>query len=438
MEHCRIHITSMDDEGRGRGTHLDAGGHSYEVAARGAFLGDDVLVRIERVFKAHHLKVGKAVKFYGQGDHHIERTCPHKGPCAACPLHGASESLAVQIKIDRIEHALKTHNLDFALEPIIGTKKPFGFRQKVKLVASLQGEKLRLGVYVPHSHNFQGAESCPYVNARINEAIKEVLNHLNNGATRHDLLAIKAIIIRLGQEGPSIIIVSQTPLSEAVHTIMASMVASHRLVSAIERLQPTDSNSLLGGTVVKAWGPTLIQSLEGGPDVDPDSFCQSDPEQAACMYKLVAEYLTHDGNDGTFVDAYAGVGGFSRALLMQGCRHIVAIEQAQNALVTLKQLGIDVLLKPMGQAIAELAHYSALAGIVVDPPKKGLAQDAQAVAQLGALRLALVSCDPDAMARDLAVLIQHGYSVDRIIPMDFFAGTPNIEAVVLMRLMSDC
>lgn len=435
MEHCRIHITSMDDEGRGRGTHLDAGGHSYEVAARGAFLGDDVLVRIERVFKAHHLKVGKAVKFYNQGDYHIERTCTHKGPCAACPLHGAAESLAFQIKKTRIEHALRTLNLNFVIEPIIGHKKPYGFRQKVKLVASLQGEKLRLGVYVPHSHNFQGAESCPYVNARINETIKEVLNHLNNGATQHDLLAIKAIIIRLGQEGPSIIIVSQNPLSEAVHTIIANMVASHRLVSAIERLQPTDSNSLLGGTVVKTWGPSLIQSLEGGPDVDPDSFCQSDPEQAAFMYKLVAEYLTKDGNDGTFIDAYAGVGGFSRALRAQGARHIIAVEQAPNTLLTLNQLGVDVMLKPMGEATVELAHYPTLAGMVVDPPKKGLAHDASAIARLGVPRLALVSCDPDAMARDLVVLIEHGYTVDRIIPMDFFAGTPNIEIVVLMRLI---
>ena len=68
--------------------------------------------------------------------------------------------------------------------------------------------------------------------------------------------------------------------------------------------------------------------------------------------------------------------------------------------------------------------------VVLDPPRAGLsAQAAEALAATGATRIAYVSCDPASFARDLKVLIEHGFTLTRITPVDQFRWSPHVEVV---------
>jgi len=413
----------MDDEGRGRGVHED-----QDIAVRGAFVGDDVEMRPERRFAARNLIVGRAERFFSQGPCHTQRICPHPSPCPACPLHGLDASLATEIKRGRIEKALSDAGLDYQIDDLAQHPNQFGYRQKVKLMAQIVDNKLRLGVYVPYSHDFVVAEQCPYVNPVINKAIIDLLEVLN--ASRQDLAQIKAVILRAGRDGVAAVFVMKRVVD--FHNALVHCVENKILLSACMRIQTEETNSILGGERGFSIGPELIAPLEGGPLVDADSFCQSDPEQATFMYDLVAQFLTTEPSEGLFVDAYAGVGGFTRALQRRGASNIIAIEQSPTALSALETLGVKVLLAPMSQALRSLQAVQPFAGIVVDPPKKGLMQDAEAIAALGAPKVALVSCDPDAMASDLKVFLQNGYKVERIVPIDLFGGTPAVETIVLL------
>jgi 23S rRNA (uracil1939-C5)-methyltransferase len=345
-------------------------------------------------------------------------------------LHGASRSLAAEIKRGRIEQALSDISLEFKVDDIVFHPREFGYRQKVKLMAQILDGQLRLGVYVPYSHDFVVAENCPYVQPAINEAIVQLLGVLNARVPPEDLAQIKAVILRAGMEGVACVIVAKQPITDTLFAALSDCVHNQILTCVTERVHSEESNSIIAGERGRHVGPSLIQSLEGGPPVDPDSFCQSDPLQATVLYDLVAEYLTAGSNEGVFVDAYAGVGGFSRALQRLGATNIIAIEQSPSALSTLQQLGVRVVLKRMGEAFADLGPT--IDGLVVDPPKKGLMEDASRVAALNAKRVVLVSCDPDAMARDLQAFLSVGYVVHGIIPVDLFGGTPAIETVVLM------
>jgi len=420
----RVQIEAIDDEGRGRGVLAD-----QDVAVRGAFIGDDVEMQPERNFAARNLVVGKALHFYTKGACHTDRSCQHPSPCPACPLHGAQISLAAEIKRGRIERALSDAGMDFPVDDLLFHPHEFGYRQKVKLMAHMVDNQLRLGVYVPYSHDFVVAEQCPYVNSQINSAITSLLEVFNQQPAA-DLAQIKAIILRAGQNGVSAVVVLKRDVD--LKSALNSCVLQGILESALVRVQTKESNSVLEGE--RAWhiGPELIAPLEGGPAVDPDSFCQSDPEQATRMYNLVAEFLTTGGSQGLFVDAYAGVGGFTRALQRRGVTQIVAIEQSVSAKASLETLGVEVLITPMSNSLTRLESRKPFAGIVVDPPKKGLMGDAAGIAALGAPKVALVSCDPDAMASDLKTFLQYSYQVERIIPMDLFGGTPAVETIVLL------
>jgi tRNA/tmRNA/rRNA uracil-C5-methylase (TrmA/RlmC/RlmD family) len=102
--------------------------------------------------------------------------------------------------------------------------------------------------------------------------------------------------------------------------------------------------------------------------------------------------------------------------------------------VALSDSGLLPVVQTMEEALEQLATRGPPTAVVVDPPRKGLAAAAAPLAALMASRLVLVSCDPDAMARDLSVLIASGYRVARCVPVDLFGGAAAIEAMTfLMR-----
>jgi 23S rRNA (uracil1939-C5)-methyltransferase len=75
----------------------------------------------------------------------------------------------------------------------------------------------------------------------------------------------------------------------------------------------------------------------------------------------------------------------------------------------------------------ELSSYDA---VVFDPPRAGAKAQAETLARSGAARLVAVSCDPGTLARDLRILVDGGYRIERVVPVDQFVFSPHIEVVV--------
>ena len=413
-----VTINSMDDEGRGRGivTYADL---KFNVAVRGAFTGDVVRVLIERAFPKHQLLVCRALEHTTQGPHHVERTCPHTGPCPACPLHGADISLSLKLKRERITEALKKAELEFAVDDVLNHPKEFGYRQKVKLMVGYdeKGKDTVVGTYIPYSHRLRPAYACPYVGSPLNDALSHIVPLV-------DAAYVKAIIARDTSNGIAVILVCHSPIPESQFDLFKALVDNKILISIAERIGEKNSNSILGGVAGQQYGHS---------DVDPDGFCQPDPTQAQIMYDIVAKYLTQENTDEYIIDAYAGVGGFSQSLLKHGAKHVIAIEQSPSSQAELKQLNIDVHTCAMCGAIPALSKLK-INGLVVDPPKKGLMNDAEPIAKLGAKRVVLVSCDPNAMVKDLSIFLANKYKVERILPIDLFGGTPAVETLVFLTL----
>jgi 23S rRNA (uracil1939-C5)-methyltransferase len=72
--------------------------------------------------------------------------------------------------------------------------------------------------------------------------------------------------------------------------------------------------------------------------------------------------------------------------------------------------------------------------VIADPPRTGLGNGvADRLGALGVARIAMVSCDPATLARDLATLVARGYAIDEITPFDLFPQTAHVEAVAWLR-----
>jgi tRNA/tmRNA/rRNA uracil-C5-methylase (TrmA/RlmC/RlmD family) len=392
--------------------------------------------KVERLFPARNLAIARALRIVDEGPLRAPRLCPHAAPCPACPLEGLEPSAGYALKRGRVERALLDAGLDLEVDDVMAPEDLLGARQKVKLVAGGVAGRLKLGLFVPHSHVVVGAEECPYVAPELHDvmlALRDVLDaHRVPPAIEH-AAGVKAVLARAYEEGPAAVVVVGAPLPDDVWSALAALVDGELLLGLAERVDTGTGNSLLGGDIGRTVGPQALTPLDGGAPVEVDAFCQADADMAAVLYDEAAAFLVEHGASGTFVDAYAGTGGFARALLARGVTTIVAIERAPASASALQTLPVEAHALSVEDALPLLATKQPLAGLVLDPPRKGVGDLVGAFSALGAPRIALASCDPDAMARDLKALVAEGYRVVRIVPVDLFAGTTEVEVLTLLE-----
>lgn len=432
-----VRIAGLDDEGRGRALlEPDADDDTrVDVAVRGAFPGDLVECSVERSFPARRLVTSRLLRCLEEGSARVRRTCPHPPPCVGCPLDGLEPGAQLALKRERVLRALHDVGLvALEVEDVLSAPTLTGYRQKGKLVAGGRSGALKLGLYAPHSHFVVDASRCATHHPSLLPAIaavKDALDACGVEPATHDPLGLKAVIFRASVHGPGVVLVVGAPLSDEAWLRLRDLVDLGLLRSMSERVDDSRGNSLVGGRISRSVGPELLVPLGGGPEVPVDSFCQADAEQAERLYRLVAAFAVDGGP--RVLDAYAGTGGFARAVLSASADAVVtAVESSPFSTAALSTLGVAVHACDVETALRSLP-CGAFDTVIADPPRKGLLDDAAGLADLGAARFALVSCDPDSMARDVRVLCDRGYRVSEIIPVDLFAGTPEIEVVTFLE-----
>ncbi|HEY4219938.1 MAG TPA: hypothetical protein VGO62_01320, partial [Myxococcota bacterium] len=280
-------IDGIDDEGRGRG-HVD----HWDLAVRGAVPGDVAVVHIERLWHALHIAQGVAHEGdVERGPLHHERTCPHAGPCAGCPLHGIDAGFVLDGKRGRVAKALADVGLGGLVPDIASVVESKAPRQKVKLTAGLTraGER-GLGLYAPHSHDLADATACPHHDPRINLALATLTATL---AEQPDMAPIlKAVIARAFVEGVGVVVVTSAAVNDTAFAPLRALVDRGALASIAVRVDTARSNSIVSGAVAQSAGPQALTPLEGGAPASVDAFCQTDPMLAAAMYARAASFLT--------------------------------------------------------------------------------------------------------------------------------------------------
>lgn len=177
------------------------------------------------------------------------------------------------------------------------------------------------------------------------------------------------------------------------------------------------------------WEKGRLHEVVGGHRfrVSGRAFFQVNTSGAEALVDLVGEIGVGPGD--TLLDGYAGGGLFSATVGGRAAR-VVAVESDRQALADLavNVPDVEVVARPFERA--ELPPASVA---VVDPPRRGLGADGVNVL-LGAspARLAYVSCDPASLARDLRLLVDAGFRLERVTPVDMFPQTHHIEAVALL------
>ena len=140
------------------------------------------------------------------------------------------------------------------------------------------------------------------------------------------------------------------------------------------------------------------------------------------------------------IDAYCGVGLFAISLGKQ-FEAVAGVEVSESAVVwaranaEINKVSNAQFIAGSAEAIfADVSFDAGETAMIIDPPRKGCDQVfLDQLFEYGPKRLVYVSCDPATQARDLKILIEGGYIVERIQPFDLFPQTRHIENVVTLR-----
>ena len=228
----------------------------------------------------------------------------------------------------------------------------------------------------------------------------------------------------------------------AVDELAAIAGADSFLTTNIESLGETTS----GGTTERIKGePKLYEELEVGQTklrfgISPEAFFQTNTEMAERIYSTAAELAGLSGRERVF-DLYCGIGTIACALALDA-REVVGVEIVEDAvadaIANAELNGIDNARFYAGDirtAMRPLIEEEGTADVVVvDPPRAGLSQKVvRRVLEVGAPTIVYVSCNPTTLAPNARQIVDAGYELETVRPIDMFPQTPHIESVALLR-----
>lgn len=211
------------------------------------------------------------------------------------------------------------------------------------------------------------------------------------------------------------------------------------LVGVHVLVQSGRGNALLAGDVRWSDGASFVEDAILGftHRIGPRSFFQIHPAAAEVMF---ATAVAAAGEGERCLEVFAGVGALT--LPLASCfREVVAIESSTEASVSLREAAARVsrtsgrVQVREGRAevlVPEALRVSTPDVVVLDPPRAGASPAVmEPIAASGARRCILISCDPDALARDLAPLLRSDWVVERIVPVDQFPRTAHLETIAV-------
>lgn len=356
-----------------------------------------------------------------------EPHCRHFGPhgvngtCGGCTLQHYADAPYRAFKRQLVVDALRSKGLTPGVDDIVAAHP--GERRKVVFAARKTEKEMLIGFNQAESHHIVAIEECPIASAGIMARLPAI-------KTIAAALAVNAEAFRIS------VLETQTGLDLAVDGIKSLSDKQRRsTIETVLSLRGVARLSLNGEILVE---PTKPMIDFGGVPVlpPPGAFTQATRQAEDAMVELVT---AHVGKAKRIADLFAGSGTFSLRLARIGRVHAVegedkplaALDQAARNTQGLKPVTVerrDLFRRPL--MTQELKVYDA---VVFDPPRAGAEFQCKELARSQVKKIVAVSCNPLTLARDLALLVEGGYRITRVTPIDQFLWTSHVEVVVALE-----
>jgi 23S rRNA (uracil1939-C5)-methyltransferase len=347
----------------------------------------------------------------------IAPICPHFGVCGGCALQHWSEAHYRAWKRDLVATALAQVGVGAPLEVLLDAHGD-GRRRAVFHARRSARDVLQVGFSAPQAHHIIAIDHCPILAPALKGALDAawaIAEELQQARKPLD------IQITATDAGLDIDVRGSGPLSPQRAGMLARVAEHHRLARLTRH----------GELIAQRAVPTVRMGRAIVP-LPPGGFLQA---TVAGELKLAELVIAHIGKVSPVADLFAGVGPF--ALRLAETVRVVAADSDGGALVSLRAAAAGAQgLKPIDieerdlfrrpYLAKELARHEA---VVFDPPRQGAQAQAAQLAASGVPLIVAVSCNPATFARDARILVDGGYRLVSVNPVDQFRYSAHVETV---------
>lgn len=453
-----VTITDMGMQGEGIGK-VDG----YTLFVKDAMVGDTIEALITKPKKNY--AYARCEKVLKPSPFRIEPVCKLHKKCGGCQLMAMDYKKQLMLKTDKVKNNLirlggfDADFVDRVTEPIIGMDDPYRYRNKAQYPIGTDKEGNPIaGFYAGRTHSIIANTDCHLEHSCNDAILRCILDFMkeykipayqeesHKGLVRH-------VLIRTGFTTGQVmvcLVINGKSIKNSEILVERLLALDCGIESVSLSVNTEKTNVIMGIEIIPLYGKGYITDYikDLAFQISPLSFFQVNPVQTQKLYQTALDYAGLTGKE-TVWDLYCGIGTIS-LFLARNAKNVCGVEIIPQAIEDAKRNaalnGIENAQFFVGKAEEVLPNFyedmqkkdakNAMLHpdvIVVDPPRKGCDEVClDTMLKMQPDKIVYVSCDSATLARDLQILCNNGYQIERVRPCDMFPHTVHVESVVLI------
>jgi 23S rRNA (uracil1939-C5)-methyltransferase len=423
----------------------------YVVFVEDSLPGDRVRAKVLKS-KRDYARA-RTVELLEPGPDRVPERCDHDGQrCPGSPWQGLRYDRQLEHKQGQVEDALtRLGGLEGHLvEPIVPAVTTERYRNKMEYSFGTGPDgELALGFHARGQwERVENARDCVLASERSN-AVRNFVRDwcVEEGLSAHDRRThsgfLRNLVVREGRRTGDLqvrLVTSEGDFRSA--ELAQTLETQFGEVSVLWTRTDAAAEVSHGGiTTPLAGSQTLREQISSLRfRISPEAFFQTNTEMAERLYELAADYAALNGRERIF-DIYCGIGTLSLVMALHSAEvwGVDIAEQAiADAIENARLNEIDNTRFFAGDARKALRPLIEEAGrpevVVVDPPRAGLSQKVvRRLLESQPRRIVYVSCNPTTLAPNARQMVEAGFELIKVRPVDMFPHTPHIECVALLE-----
>ena len=378
----------------------------------------------------------------------VKPPCIYYDRCGGCQLQHLSNDSQNQYKQDIVDRLLGKFG---KVEDIIAMDEPYEYRNKIQYAFGYgKNGKIISGMYAKNSHDIIDIEKCIIQDPIADKILKTIGRIMKKykmepydedtgkGFLRH-------VLIRTGFTTKEVMVVLVTShhVFHGKKNFVKLLIKEHPQIKTIVlNVNNKKTSMVLGDTESNMYGRGFIEDVLCGMRfrISSKSFYQINPQQTEILYNKAIEMAEFKGHE-KIIDAYSGIGTIS-LIVADKVKEVIGVELNSDAVR-------DAVKNAQNNNINNVYFHKADAGdfmvnlalknekidaVIMDPPRSGSDEEFLAsMARLNPEKIIYISCNPETQARDLEFLVDEGYKVQKIQPVDMFPQTSHVECIALLK-----
>ena len=439
---------------------------NYVVFVNGSYPGDIVKARLLKIKNSYAEAIATEV-LSGSGER-TEARCKYFGICGGCKQQDLNYISQVKYKQQQVEEIFRKLGgfTDFIIEPIIPSENIFYYRNKMEfsfgdrrwltkseLNTEMIDKDFALGLHIPRIFDkVLDVDECflqSETSNRILNFTRKYFKDKNTSvySTKTHVGYLRNLVIKQSQKTNDLMVnlVTSEENDELINDYCNLLLNEVPEVSTIINNISKKKAAIAIGDYEKVYfGSGFIYDEIGKYKfrISANSFFQTNTLQAEKLYQAALDFAELNGNEIVY-DLYSGAGTIA-IYVSAKAKQVFAFESVESSIEDAKvnaQLNgisnVQFFNADLYKSFLPIVEKNKIPNpdvIIIDPPRSGMHENTvNDVVKLSPQKIVYVSCNPATQVRDIKLMVDAGYKLVKIRPVDMFPHTYHIENVALLR-----